>query len=213
MSNRRRDGSKLSFAERDKRRREGQRRGDGRRESSRSQSHAQKSYKAALERAFADGRVEEFAATLTRASAPPSLQLPKQPDDPADAEPGPPPAGSTPARPAAAAVDPAVKKARAERRALLNKIRTAEGGREVRAAVDGYLSKYAPLPNDYEVLERALAHPDSDVVRDVLRQLLKCLDGDKPRRSRSLALQLEILSDTGDDAKVRELAEQARGKL
>lgn len=220
MSKNRRDGSKLSFAERDKLRRD---RGSGRRDqrgpgpaNSAKAAYAQKSYKAALERAFADGKVEEFAATLTRASAPPNIELPKK-----AAPPPPPPRAETattespsaravaaqPAQPSPEAL------ARAERRKLIDKIKEATGGRDIAAAVDRYLAKFDPLPSDYEVLEKALAHPSSAIVTQVLHQLIAQLDGSKPRRSRSLAMQLEILEDTGDDAEVRELARRARERL
>jgi len=208
VSNDRGDGSKLSFAERDKLRRQRGDRRDSRRGSSRKSGHAEKSYKAALERAFADGRVAEFAATLSRSSAPPALELPKQakPEAPAAT-----PAAAAPIR--RPAVDTEAQKTRAERRTLIDKLKHAEGGGEVRAAVDRFVAKCGALPNDYELLAKALAHPDSAVVIGVLHQLIERLDGDKPRRSRSLALQLEILQDTGDNAEVRELAHVARGKL
>lgn len=209
MSKDRRDGSKLSFAERDKLRRQRGDRRDSRRGSARKSSHAETSYKAALERAFADGRVAEFAATLSRASAPPALELPKQAKPEAPAAPA--PAAAAPTR--RPAVDAEAQKARAERRKLIDKIKHAEGGDEVRAAVDRFQARCGALPNDYELLAKALAHPDSAVVISVLHQLIERLDGDKPRRSRSLALQLEILQDTGDNAEVRELAHVARGKL
>jgi len=212
MSKNRRDGSKKSFADRDKSRREnrsGGGRGD-RRGSSGGSNYAQKSYKAALERAFADGKVEEFAAKLTKAAAPPSIEIPKVPTPSKASDQA---ATAKPTKPTKPKPPSAEDIARAERRKLCDKIKQAEGSREVAGAVDKYLAKFETLPNDYEVLEKALAHPKSPVVIQVLSQLIEQIDASKPRRSRSLALQLEILEDTSDDADVRDLAVQARKKL
>ncbi len=215
MAKDRRDGSKLSFAERDKLRRERGKGGGGKRGrggGSGKASYAQKSYKAALERAFADGRVEEFAATLTKSAAPPSIELPKAAPAPSAKSAN---QDSEQPAPAAAKPKPRAKKptVNAERRKLLAKIKEAEGAREVGPAVDRFVAKFGELPNDYEVLEKALAHPNSAVVTRTLEQLNERLATNKPRRSRSLAMQLEILEDTGDDAEIRELAEKARKQL
>jgi hypothetical protein len=115
VADRRRDGSKLSFAERDKRRREGGGERDrGPRGPGTAGGHAQKSYRAALERAFESGRVEEFAATVMRARNPlseepdrrqaagagsPDAPAPRDPDGTAPSKDGDAPTGPDESRP------------------------------------------------------------------------------------------------------------------
>jgi hypothetical protein len=210
-----RDGSKPTFAERDKRRREGR---GGQRDAGAAgttQSHAQKSYRAALERAFESGRIDEFAATVMRTRDPAPAGRPAAPAKPppapepsADAGPdGAPPPPAPP--PAAPAVDPA----RAERRKLLAQIRDAAGPDDLSRAIDRFRSRCGELPDDFEILERALGHRDPDTVRDALRRLEAKLAKGAPRRSRSLAMQLAILSDTHADDEIRELAARIREGL
>src|SRR5690606_19409595 len=71
MSDRRRDGSRPSFSELDKLRRERKARGSSDARVDRaSEASAQTSYRAALEKAFDSGRLAEFAATLQRGRDP-----------------------------------------------------------------------------------------------------------------------------------------------
>jgi hypothetical protein len=211
MSNdRRRDGSKPSFSERDKRSRE--RRddrssgpsggpGDGR------SAQSDKAYKAALEKAFATGRIQEMAATLSRGSTI-SLTLPTT------SIATPPAPGAVPAEgplpiPKKPAVDPAV----AEKRELTDKIRSAETSRDTEKAIDRYLAKYESLPRDWDILEKALSHPKSPVVTASLELLATWLEKEKPRRTRSLGMQLAILIDTHIDPAICELAGKVRAAL
>ncbi len=221
---RRRDGSKPSFSELDKRRRERRSRGDSDRPpgSKRAHDRAEKTYRAALEKAFEEGRVEEFAATLSRGA---EHRLPRT-DRPA---PGPraPAETGEPREPAQAPLPPtppeelaaeerrraAARKEQSKRRELQKKIREAIAPSDVTAAVDAYLAKYGSLPRDFELLEKALHHRSSEVLLLALQALEERLKSEKPRRSRSLSMRLALLEDTHDDDDVRELAEALRKAL
>ncbi len=212
---RRRDGSKLSFSERDKRRREGRDRRDrDDRGSRRGQPHAQKAYRAALERAFESGKVGELVATLNRTAEPRPAPPVAHAQPAAD-----PPAGAEPSEPAAPAPRKRSSKGKrppspaAVRQELLAKIRGAEGGHEVTAAVDRFLAEFEQLPADYEVLEKALDHRKSEVVLRALEQLESALARSKPRRNRSLLMKLAMLEENHDDEDVCALAARVRALL
>lgn len=218
---RRRDGSKPSFSELDKRRKERRdRREDDRPQGpKRARDHAEKTYRAALEKAFEEGRLEELAATLSRA---PERRLPLT-DRPAAAPPAPaeaaepdPPA-IPPASPATLAAEAkkrtAARKEHSKRRELQQKIREASDGKQVTEAVDRYLAKFGSLPRDFELLEKVLRHRSSEVVLRALRDLETRLASEKPRRSRSLSMRLALLEDTHDDDEVRDLAAALRKAL
>jgi hypothetical protein len=221
---RRRDGSKPSFSELDKRRKGRRDRRDDNRPkgSKRVQERAAKTYRAALEKAFEEGRVEEFAATLTRANER-KLRLT---DRPAAAMPAPSgtsdepqsnQAGIPPAAPEELAAEEkkraAGRKEQAKRRELQKKIREATHPRDVSAAVDLYVARFGSLPRDFELLEKALHHRSAEVVLRALRDLEARLASEKPRRSRSLSMRLALLEDTHDDDEIRELAAMLRKVL
>ncbi|HTM21798.1 MAG TPA: hypothetical protein VL172_14860, partial [Kofleriaceae bacterium] len=132
----RRDGSKPTFAELDKRRREGTERAP---KSHPREAQAQRSYRAALERAFAEGKVDELAASLSRAR---DLSPPIPPPTPSTPDPTPPTPATTTIR-----SDPA----RAERQTLLAAIRSAETPDATHKALDRYISRFTDLPPDLEV--------------------------------------------------------------
>lgn len=217
MSDRKRDGSKLSFSDLDKLRRERKsgRQGDVRVERA-ADAGAQKSYRAALEKAFDSGRLAEFAATLQRSRDPVAQPRPRGKEPEVDerlvAQPT-----TTQAEPEAQAVSPPprqpVDPERAERRKLAGKITDAEAADELVRAVDRYLERFQELPRDLDVLEKALSHPRSDVVRHALERIDVLVSKQKPRRSRSLSVQLSILEETHGDADVRALAAQIRAAL
>ncbi|HKA89723.1 MAG TPA: hypothetical protein VKE22_18805 [Haliangiales bacterium] len=185
--------------------------------------NAQKSYRAALERAFASGTLGELAKTLSRTggeeaprpkapaaeAAPPTAAAPPAPaptpvEDDADAA-----AAALPAAPAAPPRDPE----RLERQKLLARIKEAEGRDACTRAVDAYLGKYDKLPDDYEILTKALAHKGDARVRATLAQLTRMLGTEKPRRARTLAAQLRFLEDTHGDPEIRAAAAEVRGRL
>ena len=206
---RRRDGSKLTYAERDKQRRERGQQGRPEPAAGPARSHqADKSYRAALEKAFATGRVQEMADSLAKHNTI-SLALPTTTLRPATgAELAPPPAAA-----AAATRRPAMDPAVAERRDLTEKIRSAENARDTAKAIDKYLTRFTALPRDWDILEKALAHARADVVIAALGELEAWLAREKPRRNRSLGMQLTILADTHDDGEVQAHAARVRAAL
>jgi hypothetical protein len=190
----RRDGSKPSFAELDRRRRE-RRSGGGNRDGR--SPVPQKAYRAALERAFAEGKVDELAAYLAPIR------------DPSPSTPSPPtPSPTAPSPPATTTVpgDPA----RAEKKDLLAAIRAADTADDANKAIDRWRTRFSDLPADPEILEKALAHPDATVVLSALSALDKLLATTRPRRTRSLCMQLSILESTSSDDDVSALAKRLR---
>jgi len=182
--------------------------------------NAQRSYRAALERAFANGKLEELARTLTRGTddlrppspspSPPPPQ-PPSPSPPAavappESESAPPP---LPPPPAARPRDPE----REQKQKLLARIREAEGREAISRAIDAFLGKFSKLPDDYEVLTKCLGHRSDERVRLSLDRLSVLIERDKPRRARTLAAQLRILEDTHGDPEIRALAGRVRARL
>jgi hypothetical protein len=179
--------------------------------------NAQKSYRAALERAFASGKLDELAKNLTRtptvqdsrpspsaaaAPAAPVAQAVAPQETPAGTE-GPPPL------PSAAPRDPD----REQKQKLLGKIRDAEGREAISRSVDAFLARYPKLPDDFEILTKGLGHRSDERVRVTLDQLDLLCGKDKPRRARTLAAQLRILEDTHGDPEIRAYAGRVRAKL
>jgi hypothetical protein len=200
---------------------------------------AQKSYKAALERAFAAGKLDELARTLQRTNEPalPAAQ-PRQPngagggatgEPPPDANATPPPppddgatngaaAGATAANgtsvPAPAPIPAAPKDPERENRMkMMVRIRESEGRDLITKAVDAYLARWNKLPEDYEVLTKTLSHKNDDRVREALDCLESLIPRDKPRRGRTLVAQLRFLEDTHGDPDIRAQAARVRGLL
>jgi hypothetical protein len=202
---------------RDKSSSRGERREGGDLKSSAAAVAAAKSYRAALERAFANGTMAELAATLSRpadpkpdpkapaAAAPP----PPPPTAPAPAEPAPGAAAALPAAPPPAAADPE----RENRQKMLVKIKEAEGRDPISRAIDAFMKAYGKLPNDFEVLTKALSHKDDERVREAMAQIGDLLGREKPRRARALQAQLRFLEETHGDPDIRKHAAELRARL
>ena len=215
------DRGKMSWREVDKiRDKSRQRDGDPmQKQSSPAAMAAQKSYRVALEKAFAAGKLEELAKTLSGTAEPKGATPEARPAaataaaaEPAGGGPSDPPgapATALPPAPPAPARDPD----RENRQKLLIKIRDSEGRDPISRAVDAYLGKYPKLPDDYEILTKALAHRDDDVVRGTLDRLTAMLAREKPRRGRTLAAQLRFLEDTHSDPEIRKAAAEVRSRL
>ncbi len=182
--------------------------------------NAQKSYKAALERAFASGTLGELAKTLARTEDVRPPPLPGPPPPPS-ATPAPPAAAPAPAEEAGAAAAPLAASQpssprdpdRDQKLKLLAKIREAEGREAVTRAVDGFLGRYPRLPDDFEILTKCLGHRSDERVRDTLAQLTALMERDKPRRARALVASLRILEDTHGDPEIRAHAGRVRALL
>src|SRR5215470_4819136 len=176
--------------------------------------NAQRSYKAALERAFASGKLGELAKTLSRngeEARPPAPPPPVPATAPAsDAE----PEAAAPLVQASAAPTGVVRDPdREAKQKLLSKIREAEGREAVTRAVDTFVAKYQKLPDDVEILTKCLGHRSDDRVLSALEQLSTLVERDKPRRARTLVAQLRILEDTHGDPDIRAQAGRVRARL
>ncbi|MBI4510821.1 MAG: hypothetical protein HY698_14400 [Deltaproteobacteria bacterium] len=225
--NDRRNGGreKLSWREIDSRRDKSRRDQEPAHKSSAAALAGQKSYRAALERAFEQGKLGELARTLVRGADEP------RPSTPSPILPAPPPAPppgpanitanmeSKPEAPqeTTAAIPPAPPAPkdpeRENRQKMLAKIRQAESRDLISRAVDAFLTRYAKLPDDYEVLTKALSHRDDERVRSSLDQLVTMIEREKPRRARTLAAQLRYLEDTHADPEIRRYSAEVRSRL
>ncbi len=191
---------------------------------------AQKSYRAALERAFANGKLDELAKTLTpqgreEIAARNGSHNGATKTDPPPTPPGagpPPPADPREASPVAAspvaaspvAASPVQRDPERDNRLkMIAKIKEAEGREPITRAVDAYFARYPKLPDDYEVLTKVLSHKNDDRVRETLAQLDAMITREKPRRARTLVGQLRILEDTHTDSEIRSTAAAVRARL
>jgi hypothetical protein len=175
-------------------------------------SAAQKTYRAALERAFEAGTLAELAKTLSRVEEP--KPTPAKPAAAPEATPAPIPGApaGTPA-PSTSASEPPRDLDRDNRMKMLARIREAEGRDPITRAIDAFLAKYPRLPDDFEVLTKALSHKDDDRILVTLGQLDVLAAREKPRRGRSLVGQLRFLEETHADPEIRRLAAVVRARL
>lgn len=179
---------------------------------------AQKSYRAALERAFEAGTLGELAKTLTRPEERASPITPSQVPHAGPHSAAPNGAIASVAAPASfhalPPAPPVVRDPEREnRQKLIAKIKESEGRELITRAVDAFLARYPKLPDDFEVLTKVLAHRDDERVREGLAQLAELVGREKPRRGRTLAAQLRFLEDTHTDPTIRKLAGEVHGKL
>jgi hypothetical protein len=211
---------RLSWSEIDKIRDKSQKRDRDpmQKQSSPAAMNAQKSYRAALERAFSTGKIGELARTLGKSAddmRPPSSSMPPTaaPDYAAQNE-----AALAAPNPAAAPLPPTPTSVvrdpeRENKQKLLLKIREAEGRDAVTRSIDAFLGKYDKLPDDVEILTKCLGHKSDDRVRSTLVQLTVLIERDKPRRARTLIAQLRMIEETHGDPEIRTQAGQVRARL
>jgi hypothetical protein len=186
---------------------------------------AQKSYRAALERAFESGTLAELARTLSRpeepraprpapAEAPPPAPAAGDAAAPADAAAAAAtPAAAAPPLPAPAPVDAAAVAERENRMKLIARIKESEGRDAITRAIDAFFARYPKLPDDFEVLTKALSHKDDERVAAALTAIETLLGREKPRRGRTLQGQLRFLEETHSDPEIRTRAAAVRARL
>jgi hypothetical protein len=215
---------RLSWSEVDKLRDKSQKRDRDpmQKQSSPAAMNAQKSYRAALEKAFASGKIGELARTLGKGNEDgrpqphTSQPLPQGPSAAAQAAQTSGAAGDAatvtpplPPTPTAVVRDPE----RENKQKLLGKIREAESRDAVTRSVDAFLGKYEKLPDDVEILTKCLGHKSDDRLRMTLVQLTIIIERDKPRRARTLIAQLRMIEETHGDPEMRAQAGQVRARL
>ena len=171
---------------------------------------AQKSYRAQLERAFQSGKLAELAEALGQKSPRP------EPEKTGAAEKGSQSANDVheqrPSLPPAPR-DLPKNPVRESKKKLLGKLEAAEGREAISKATEAYLSKFDRLPDDYEILTKALLHKHDGRVLGFLEQLQGMIPKERPRRARGLQAQLRYLEETHSDPEVRAQAAQVRAML
>ena len=83
------------------------------------------------------------------------------------------------------------------RQKLIHGIKNSGTRAEAAEKIDKLLEHYE-LPEDFDVLTRAVEHPDEGVVEKALTTLLLLLEEEKPRRSGALKGRLRIMEDDFD---------------
>jgi hypothetical protein len=178
------------------------------------QAAAQKSYRAALERAFEAGTLAELAKTISRPEEPRTPRPAPVPQPSADGTPA--VAAAAPEAPAPAPPDPAQAAQAADREnrmKLIARIKEAEGRDVITRAIDAFLARYPKLPDDFEVLTKALSHKDDERIVVTLAAIETLLGKEKPRRARTLQGQLRFLEETHSDPEIRTRAAAVRARL
>jgi hypothetical protein len=95
----------------------------------------------------------------------------------------------------------------------LARIKNAGNRDEVTAAVDEYLKGWNELPDDMEVLGRALEHRNPTWQLDAMERIERLLETERPRRTRAMVGQLKMIRDIGDDNEMVELAQRLIDRL
>ena len=100
------------------------------------------------------------------------------------------------------------------RQKLLRAIRDAEDKASITEAVDAYLAAHDQLPDDPDILGKALSHKQPGRQLDAMEALLAALDaGRTPRRARGIIGQLKLIRDTSGDPELEQLASQLLDRL
>lgn len=95
--------------------------------------------------------------------------------------------------------------------ALVEAIRKSGSPRESEQSVNALLAQGHPLPEDGEVLSKALGHSDEAVIGDALRGLLRIAD--EVKSPRLLRTRLDNVALLARSAEVRGLCEELKGRL
>ena len=96
---------------------------------------------------------------------------------------------------------------------LLQRVRNATGRDEITRELDAYLAKFA-LPDELEILEKALEHRPPELQLQAMGRIESVLDaGTEPRRKRGMVGQLKLIRDLGEDAELTTLASRLLTRL
>jgi hypothetical protein len=95
---------------------------------------------------------------------------------------------------------------------LLDAVRKAKSPREVEAAVDALRGAGHALPEDGEILSKALGHSDEAIIAEALEGLLKVEDDDLPN-PRLLRTRIENVALLASSSEVRDLCGELKTRL
>lgn len=110
--------------------------------------------------------------------------------------------------PCAADSDPAENRLKA-----LGAIKRAMDRDTITRELDAYLEKFGALPDDLEVLEKALEHRSPGQQLLAMQRIDALLDREQPRRKRAMVGQLKLIRDLSDDPALTALARKLLGRL
>ncbi len=93
---------------------------------------------------------------------------------------------------------------------LLHQVKNASERTTALDAFDQYVERYG-MPNDYDVLTRALEHPKQQVLLAVMEHILHLLEESRPRRTKTLAARVRLIME--DDFEMDEDVRQKAAEL
>ena len=96
---------------------------------------------------------------------------------------------------------------------MLGAIKRAMDRDSISCEVDAYTAKFGELPDDLEILEKALEHRDPARQLDAIRRIDALLDREQPRRKRAMVGQLKLIRDVSEDEGAVALAKKLLGRL
>ena len=98
-------------------------------------------------------------------------------------------------------------------KSLLDGVRKANSPREVEAAVDTLFAAGHKLPEDAEILSKALGHKDESVIERALSGLLAIADNGSIKSPRLLQTRIENVALLAGSRDVTDLCDQLKAKL
>jgi len=96
---------------------------------------------------------------------------------------------------------------------MLGAIKRAMDRESITRELDAYLAKFGELPDELDVLEKALDHRSLERQMDAMRRIDALLDREQPRRKRTMVGQLKLIRDVSGDDEAEALAKKLLGRL
>jgi hypothetical protein len=96
---------------------------------------------------------------------------------------------------------------------MLGAIKRAMDRESITRELDAYLAKFGELPDELDILEKALDHRKLDLQIDAMRRIDALLDREQPRRKRTMVGQLKLIRDVSGDDEAIALAKKLLGRL
>jgi len=96
---------------------------------------------------------------------------------------------------------------------MLGAIKRAMDRESITRELDAYLAKFGELPDELEILEKALDHRKLSLQVDAMRRIDALLDREQPKRKRTMVGQLKLIRDVSGDDEAEGLAKKLLGRL
>jgi hypothetical protein len=110
-------------------------------------------------------------------------------------------------------VEPGKAEAGENRVKMLGAIKRAMDRESITRELDAFMAKFGELPDELDILEKALDHRKLTIQIDAMRRIDALLDHEQPRRKRTMMGQLKLIRDVSGDDEAVELAKKLLGRL